>query len=69
MTSQGIGSEVYYPVPLHVQKCFADLGYKAGDFPVSERCAREAISLPIYPELRPDDLNRVAEAITAFYHA
>jgi dTDP-4-amino-4,6-dideoxygalactose transaminase len=69
LTEQSIGSEVYYPLPLHMQKCFADLGYKAGDFPVSERAAQEAISLPIYPELAPEDLNRVAEAVAAFYRS
>jgi dTDP-4-amino-4,6-dideoxygalactose transaminase len=67
LAAQNIGSEVYYPLPLHLQKCFAELGYKAGDFPVSEQCAREAISLPIYPELAVEDLDRVADAVGAFY--
>jgi dTDP-4-amino-4,6-dideoxygalactose transaminase len=67
LAAQQIGSEVYYPLPLHIQKCFADLGYKAGDFPVSERCANEALSLPIYPELAQEDLDVVIRAVHAFY--
>ena len=69
LAAQAIGTEVYYPLPLHLQKCFADLGYKAGDFPVSERCAEEALSLPIYPELAVEDLDTVADAVAAFYAA
>lgn len=67
LASQGIDTEIYYPLPLHLQKCFADLGYRAGDFPASERCSREALSLPVYPELPPEDQDRVAVAIAAFY--
>jgi dTDP-4-amino-4,6-dideoxygalactose transaminase len=61
-----IGSAVYYPVPLHLQPLYASLGYKAGDFPHTEHAAQEVLSLPMYPELRPAQLARVAEAVTDF---
>lgn len=67
LKERGIGSEVYYPLPLHLQKCYADLGYKAGDFPVSERLAKEALSLPVNPEVSAEDIEYVCESIRAFY--
>jgi dTDP-4-amino-4,6-dideoxygalactose transaminase len=67
LKEQGVGTEIYYPLPLHVQKCFADLGYREGDFPVSEEAAREVLALPIYSELPADDLDYVCDRIVAFY--
>ncbi len=67
LKEQGIGSAVYYPIPLHQQECFAHLGYKTGSLPQSERAAAEAISLPIYPELSRAQLDFVIETIRGFY--
>jgi dTDP-4-amino-4,6-dideoxygalactose transaminase len=65
--AEGIGCAVYYPVPLHLQPCFAYLGSGAGDFPESERAAREVLSIPVHPELTEDERERVAAAVERFY--
>jgi dTDP-4-amino-4,6-dideoxygalactose transaminase len=62
-----IGCALHYPVPLHLQKCYEFLGYKAGDFPVAEKAARECLSLPIYPELTEDQIQRVAATVGGFF--
>lgn len=67
LKAQGIGTEVYYPVPMHLQKCFSHLGYRTSDFPVSERLANESLALPVYPELAPDDIEHVCRTIKTFY--
>lgn len=59
----GVGSAVFYPSPLHLQHAYANLGYKEGDFPESERAAREVLSLPVFPELTPDEREQVSEAV------
>jgi dTDP-4-amino-4,6-dideoxygalactose transaminase len=63
LSDRKIGSSVFYPVPLHLQPLYASLGHKRGDFPHSERASQEVLSLPMYPELRSDQIARVAEAI------
>ncbi|MBA4077742.1 MAG: hypothetical protein C0508_22125 [Cyanobacteria bacterium PR.023] len=64
LTEAGIGSMCYYPVPLHVQKAFENLGYKMGDFPISEQLSREVLSLPMYPELTDEQVETVGKTIT-----
>ena len=67
LKTQGIGTEVYYPIPLHLQKCFADVGYADGDFPNAEKAARDALAIPIYPELAEAQQQYIVDKIRAFY--
>lgn len=69
LSSRNIGNAVYYPVPLHLQPLYASLGHKKGDFPHAEHAAKEVISLPMYPELRPEQITRVAETVAEFVTA
>lgn len=67
LKQRGIGNAVYYPLPLHLQPCFAYLGYREGDFPESEKAAKEVISLPVYPELTESQRDEVVSSVRAFY--
>jgi dTDP-4-amino-4,6-dideoxygalactose transaminase len=67
LKDKAVGHDIYYPVPLHLQECFKDLGYLRGDFPVSERAAAEVLSLPVYPELTAEQRDYVVRTITEFY--
>jgi dTDP-4-amino-4,6-dideoxygalactose transaminase len=63
LAARQIGSAVYYPVPLHLQPAYASLGYRRGDFAAAERAAEEVLSLPMYAELRTEQIERVAKAV------
>jgi dTDP-4-amino-4,6-dideoxygalactose transaminase len=64
LASRGVATGIHYPIPVHLQPAYSDLGYGPGDFPVAERAAREVLSLPMYPELRPDQVEAVAEHVS-----
>jgi len=67
LKERDVDTEIYYPVPLHLQACYKDLGYREGDFPEAERLAKEALALPIYPELTNEQQSYVVEQIESFY--
>jgi dTDP-4-amino-4,6-dideoxygalactose transaminase len=67
LSKQGVDTEVYYPIPLHLQDCFLSLGYRSGDFPHAESAAREALALPVYPELTEEQQRYVVAQIRGFY--
>jgi len=67
LAENGISTEIYYPLSLHLQACFRHLGYREGDFPVSEDLTRRILALPVYPELPPEDIDFVVDRIAAFF--
>ena len=67
LMENGIGTDIYYPLPLHLQECYSFLKYRRGDLPVSEKASEESLALPIYPELREDEQEYVVDQIKAFY--
>ena len=67
LTEEGVGTDIYYPIPLHLQECYSFLGHRKGDFPNSEKASEEVLALPIYPELTDDQQAYVVDRIKAFY--
>jgi len=67
LDENGIGTDIYYPLPLHEQECFRNLGYRAGDFPASEKAAREVLALPVHSALSDEDVDYVCAQIRSFY--
>jgi dTDP-4-amino-4,6-dideoxygalactose transaminase len=68
LDARGVGNEIYYPVPFHLQPCFAHLGHRRGDFPHAERAAAESLAIPVYGELSQDQQEFVVSAVAEFAH-
>jgi dTDP-4-amino-4,6-dideoxygalactose transaminase len=68
LKTKGIGTEVYYPVPLHRQECLSTFGYREGDFPIAERACRELLALPVYPELNEDQQHYVVDTVKEWFN-
>jgi hypothetical protein len=68
LSKNGIETKIYYPVPHHLQECYKELGYKQGDLPVAEKCAKQALALPIYPGLSSDKIEYICQTIKRFYN-
>ena len=68
LAERGVGTEIYYPLPLHLQRCFAEFGYREGDMPESERAAKESLAIPIYPEIGETGQHYVVDTIAAFFN-
>jgi len=66
LTNEGVGTAIYYPIPLHLQKCFSFLGYKNGDFPVAEKLSRESLAIPIFPEIKSEEQEYVVNKIKSY---
>jgi dTDP-4-amino-4,6-dideoxygalactose transaminase len=67
LAERGVGTEIYYPLPLHMQTCFKDLGYRSGDFPKAEQAAEQALAIPVFPELGDAAQNYIVETIASFF--
>jgi dTDP-4-amino-4,6-dideoxygalactose transaminase len=67
LNDKGVGTGIYYPLSLHMQECFAELGGKEGDCPVAEQACKEVLALPVYPELKDEQIEYVAKCINEFY--
>jgi len=66
LEKSGVSVGIHYPIPVHLQKSYSDLGYKKGDFPVTEECSGQLLSLPMFPELKKEEIEFVAECINEF---